>query len=173
LSPAEESWRLGGSDQSRRTGARGGGITQHEGPEMFASQQDRNLKSTLLKCSETSQYENANTDHRHGTKELGRIAGAREDASPGSPRMRGCCRPQARSGGRGRERSRQRFSEGPGSAHHSLCLGDVRNWSAGAPVLPPALWEGRGSGLSGGARGPKAGVSPFPHPAPRLEFLHS
>lgn len=57
---------------------------------MFSSQEDRNLKSTLLKCSETSQYENTNIDHRYGTDELGRVTGPREDACPCSPRMRNC-----------------------------------------------------------------------------------
>lgn len=61
----------------------------------------------------------------------------------------------------------QRFSERPGLAHHSLCLGEVQNWSAGVPVLRLPLWEGQGSGLSGvGVGGPGEQRLAYPHPPP-------
>lgn len=77
------------------------------------------LKSTLLKCSETSRYENTNTDHRHGTEELGRV--------------------RTEGGG-----SRQSFSEGPGLAHHSLCPERFRTGQLGGTGLW-AQWGSLGS----------------------------
>lgn len=162
MSPAEESWCLRGSDQSRRPGARGGEITQHKGPGMFSSQEGRNLKSTLLKCSETSQYGNTNTDHRHGTDELGHVTGPREDACPCSPRTRRCCRPQGQwKAGEGRERAKILREAGLGTPFPLPGRGsELVSWGPSPPVATlggTGLWAQWGGG--GGAWGAKAGVS--------------
>lgn len=49
------------SRNSSPRGAPGGHIAQHKGPGMFSLRQDRDLKSTFLKCSDTSRYD-TNTD---------------------------------------------------------------------------------------------------------------
>lgn len=159
---------MGGSDQSRWPGARGGEITQHEGPGMFSSQGGRNLKSTLLKCSETSQYENTNTDHRHGTDELGRVTGPREDAQ-----MLQTPRTVEGRGGEGACKDSQR-----GRAWHTIhCAWErFRTGQLGSQSSGCRFGRDRALGSVGwgwGGLGSKGWRILTRHPAPELQFLHS
>lgn len=135
---------------------------------MFSSQGGRNLKSTLLKCSETSQYENTNTDHRHGTDELGRVTGPREDAQ-----MLQTPRTVEGRGGEGACKDSQR-----GRAWHTIhCAWErFRTGQLGSQSSGCRFGRDRALGSVGwgwGGLGSKGWRILTRHPAPELQFLHS